>query len=1308
MQGEVALSEFRIKKILEGVKAEKISLPSDIETRYWYLIEIKEELSSLELKKLESLLEAKQMSSVGSLLSQNNALTIFPRVGTVSPWSSKATDIILNIGITKVVRVERGIYYHFLNLESGALNHYLPIISDRMTEACFTSDEELSLLFSQQAPKSYLEIDILSEGITALRDINKNLGLALSEDEIDYLFSNYKRIQRNPTDVELMMFAQANSEHCRHKIFNADFVLNNEKMPNTLFSMIKATHMASPDGTIVAYKDNSSVIEGRSINRFYAHPKNQAYEFYPELTHVLMKVETHNHPTAISPFAGAATGSGGEIRDEGATGRGSKPKAGLCGFSVSNLEIPDHIQSWEYIQPNTLYGKPNRISSALQIMLDGPIGAASFNNEFGRPSLLGYFRTFEALFQEKVRGYHKPIMVAGGLGNIQDEQTFKETIPEGALLIQLGGPGFLIGLGGGAASSMATGTNQADLDFDSVQRGNPEIERRCQEVIDQCWQLGKENPILAIHDVGAGGLSNAFPELVNDADRGAHFELRKIPIEEKGMSPKEIWCNESQERYVLAVLEKDLSVFENICQRESCPFAVVGVTTQDKNLKVTDELFDNHPVDLSLEVLLGKPPKTIRKDQDISFEAKEWEGLKEISLQDALYKILNLPSVAAKNFLITIGDRTVGGLTHRDQMVGPYQVPVADCAITNMGFDTHVGEVMSMGEKSLLALIDGPASARMAIGESITNLMSAYIGNSLSNIKLSANWMASCGEPGEDAKLYRTVEATSEICQKLNISIPVGKDSLSMKTVWEEEGQEKSVISPLSLIISAFSVTDDVRLSVTPELKKIPDSSLVLIDLSQFQSRIGMSALAQVYKEFSSEVPDFEYISEMKSIFKIIQKLLTEKKILALHDRSDGGLITTLIEMMFASRVGIDVILDDVIDRVMQNINYSIDEAIIRALFNEELGIVLQLKNEDAAALFEEFKQAKLSNFIVELGTISDEDRILVELDGGELLKEKREELQEVWGNTSFRIQSLRDNPICAKQELETIKTNNSKLYSEVNFDTEHLHELPYIQQNKNPKVAILREQGVNGHLEMAFTFKQAGFDTYDVHMSDLLANRISLTDFQVLAACGGFSYGDVLGAGRGWASTVLYHEALKNQFESFFHRSDTLTLGVCNGCQMLSELSSIIPGTELWPRFKKNLSEQYEARLVMVNIEKSNSIFLNEMSNSSLPIVVSHGEGRADFSHMQNLEENLVPDNLSVVLHYVDNDGSISKNYPMNPNGSPNGIAGISNQDGRVTIMMPHPERVIRNVQFSWHPESWQGEYSPWMQMFLSARTYF
>ncbi|MCV2503310.1 MAG: phosphoribosylformylglycinamidine synthase, partial [Neisseriaceae bacterium] len=776
----------------------------------------------------------------------------------------------------------------------------------------------------------------------------------------------------------------------------------------------------------------------------------------------------------------------------------------------------------------------------------------------------------------------------------------------------------------------------------------------------------------------------------------------------KGMSPKEIWCNESQERYVLAVLEKDLSVFENICQRESCPFAVVGVTTQDKNLKVTDELFDNHPVDLSLEVLLGKPPKTIRKDQDISFEAKEWEGLKEISLQDALYKILNLPSVAAKNFLITIGDRTVGGLTHRDQMVGPYQVPVADCAITNMGFDTHVGEVMSMGEKSLLALIDGPASARMAIGESITNLMSAYIGNSLSNIKLSANWMASCGEPGEDAKLYRTVEATSEICQKLNISIPVGKDSLSMKTVWEEEGQEKSVISPLSLIISAFSVTDDVRLSVTPELKKIPDSSLVLIDLSQFQSRIGMSALAQVYKEFSSEVPDFEYISEMKSIFKIIQKLLTEKKILALHDRSDGGLITTLIEMMFASRVGIDVILDDVIDRVMQNINYSIDEAIIRALFNEELGIVLQLKNEDAAALFEEFKQAKLSNFIVELGTISDEDRILVELDGGELLKEKREELQEVWGNTSFRIQSLRDNPICAKQELETIKTNNSKLYSEVNFDTEHLHELPYIQQNKNPKVAILREQGVNGHLEMAFTFKQAGFDTYDVHMSDLLANRISLTDFQVLAACGGFSYGDVLGAGRGWASTVLYHEALKNQFESFFNRSDTLTLGVCNGCQMLSELSSIIPGTELWPRFKKNLSEQYEARLVMVNIEKSNSIFLNEMSNSSLPIVVSHGEGRADFSHMQNLEENLVPDNLSVVLHYVDNDGSISKNYPMNPNGSPNGIAGISNQDGRVTIMMPHPERVIRNVQFSWHPESWQGEYSPWMQMFLSARTYF
>ncbi|QRN41803.1 MAG: phosphoribosylformylglycinamidine synthase [Neisseriaceae bacterium] len=1306
MQGEVALHDFRIRKILAEAKLNELSLPSDIETRYWYLVKVKHELTSLEIEKLELILQAKYASSSIHLLSQPGSFTIFPRMGTVSPWSSKVTDIMRNIGISKVIRVERGIYYHFSNLENDMLKHYLPIISDRMTEDYFTNINELSDLFSQQSPQPYLEINILSEGINALINANRKLGLALSEEEINYLFSSYQHIQRNPTDVELMMFAQANSEHCRHKIFNADFILNNKKMPNTLFSMIKATHEASPQGTIVAYKDNSSVIEGRNINRFYAHPEEKLYTMYSEKTHVLMKVETHNHPTAISPFAGASTGSGGEIRDEGATGRGAKPKAGLCGFSVSNLAIPNHIQSWEYINANTFYGKPNRISSALQIMLEAPIGAASFNNEFGRPNLLGYFRTFEALFQGKVRGYHKPIMVSGGLGNIQDKQTFKQNIPENALLIQLGGPGFLIGLGGGAASSMVNGTNEADLDFDSVQRGNPEIERRCQEVIDRCWQLGEANPILAIHDVGAGGLSNAFPELVNDANRGANLELRNIPIEEKGMSPKEIWCNESQERYVLAILEENISVFENICQRERCPFSVIGIATENKLLKVTDKLFNNHPVDLSLDILLGKPPKMTRIDQDITVKTEEWFDLKLLSLRDALYKVLNLPSVASKNFLITIGDRTVGGLTHRDQMVGPYQVPVANCAVTNMGFETHVGEVMSMGEKSLLALVDGPSSARMAIGESITNLISAYIGDSLSSIKLSANWMASCGEPGEDAKLYRTVEATSEICRKLNISIPVGKDSLSMQTIWEENGQQKSVVSPVSLIISAFAVTEDVRLSVTPELKNIPESSLILIDLSQFQSRIGMSALAQVYKEFTSKVPDFEYILEMKSIFKIIQNLLKEKKILALHDRSDGGLIVTLIEMMFTSRIGIDLILDNVIDKVMQNVNYSVDEAIIRALFNEELGIVLQLKNQDAEALLEEFQQVGLGNFIVELGTISDEDRIFIELDGGELLKEKRQDLQKIWSNTSYQLQCLRDNPICAKQEFETIQNNNGRLYSEINFNTDHLRDLPIIKKHKNPKVAILREQGVNGHVEMAFAFERAGFDTYDIHMSDLLGKRVNLGDFQVLAACGGFSYGDVLGGGRGWANTILYHDELKNQFENFFHRSDTLTLGVCNGCQMLSELSAIIPGAELWPRFKKNLSEQYEARLVMVNIEKSNSIFLSEMSNSSLPIVVSHGEGRASFSHIG--ADNLVPNDLSIVLRYVNSDGSISDHYPMNPNGSPNGIAGITNQDGRVTIMMPHPERVVRSTQLSWHPESWGYEYSPWIQMFLSARKYF
>ena len=1014
-----------------------------------------------------------------------------------------------------------------------------------------------------------------------------------------------------------------------------------------------------------------------------------------------MKVETHNHPTAIAPFAGAATGAGGEIRDEGATGKGSRPKAGLTGFSVSNLNIPGAEQPWEqYSATEAAYGKPGHISSALDIMLEGPIGGAAFNNEFGRPNLLGYFRTFEEQYQGQMRGYHKPIMLAGGLGSIQAQQTHKDEIPEGALLIQLGGPGMLIGLGGGAASSMDTGTNQSDLDFNSVQRGNPEIERRAQEVIDRCWQLGAANPIVSIHDVGAGGLSNAFPELVNDAGRGAVFKLRDVPLEEHGLSPMQIWCNEAQERYVLAILEKDLETFRRICARERCPFAVVGTATDDGHLQVRDDLYGNNPVDLPLNVLLGKPPKTTRSDSkqmpsESVFDAGQYD------LRESAYRVLRLPTVASKNFLITIGDRSVGGLTHRDQMVGKYQTPVADAAVTMMGFNTHQGEAMSMGEKPTVALFDAPASGRMAIGEAITNIAGVNIGK-MGNIKLSANWMAACGNAGEDEKLYRTVEAVSHTCQALGLSIPVGKDSLSMKTVWQDEGAQKSVVSPLSLIISAFAPVQDVRRTLTPELKNTADSAIFAIDLGFGRSRMGGSALSQVWKNISGSAPDLNNSHHLAAFYQVMQSLVAEGRLLAYHDRGDGGLLATLAEMSFASHLGMNLDLAAMIEQTReQSGSNKLQDAAARTLFNEELGAVIQVAGEHIEAVQTAFEEAGLAAALHQIGAINHSERLLIQNRNTVLLNEDRLDLQKAWAETSWQMQRLRDNPECADSEYALLADDKrSALFADLTFDVNENIAAPFINRGAQPKIAVLREQGVNGQIEMAAAFTRAGFDAYDVHMSDLMAGRVQLADFQMLAACGGFSYGDVLGAGEGWAKSVLFHPQLRDQFAAFFNRQDTLTLGVCNGCQMVSNLAEIIPGTQGWPKFKRNQSEQFEARLSMVNVPQSASLILADMAGSSLPVVVSHGEGRADFAHVGGQ----VSSGLNIALQYVDGQNQIAAAYPLNPNGSPQGIAGVSSADGRVTIMMPHPERVYRSAQMSWAPEGW-GELSGWYRLFAGAR---
>ncbi len=1315
LRGGSALSEFRLAKMRDEAHKSGISL-GQIATRFWHFIEVSETLSGAEMEVLNHVLGESGPSS-GTDISGSLYL-VTPRFGTISPWSSKATDILHNCGLDKVMRVERGIAYHLENLatEGFGAEHQarlLALIHDRMTEVVLKSPDQALALFRHVAPQPLESVDVLGGGRQALTVANREMGLALSDDEIDYLAKNFTRLRRNPTDVELMMFAQANSEHCRHKIFNASWIIDGEAKDKTLFGMIRDTHKVSPGGTLSAYEDNASVTEGACIDRFYPRGDGR-YAFNAELTHILMKVETHNHPTAISPFPGAATGSGGEIRDEGATGRGSKPKAGLCGFSVSNLNISGYEQPWEKRADGKAYGKPGRIVSALQIMIDGPIGAAAFNNEFGRPNLAGYFRTFEEKVGGEMRGYHKPIMLAGGVGNVRADHVHKQMLPAGALVIQMGGPGMLIGLGGGAASSMATGANPENLDFDSVQRGNPEMQRRAQEVIDRCWQMGENNPIFSIHDVGAGGLSNALPELVHGGGKGGRFELRAVPSEESGMSPKEIWCNEAQERYVLAIDAARISEFRAICERERCPFAVLGEATSDGRLQVTDEALHNYSVDVPLEVILGKPPKMTR---DVTHGRRDLTplNLDGVTLEDAAERVLSLPGVASKMFLISIGDRSVGGMTARDQCVGPWQVPVADCAITLMGYQTRRGEVMAIGEKAPLALIDAPASGRMAIAEALGNLAAASV-EKISDVKLSANWMAPAGHPGEDAALFDTVEAVSAYCQQLGISIPVGKDSMSMKTLWEEGGQTKSVTAPISLVVSAFARTPDAGTHSTPQLRTdCGDTDLMLIDLGLGKDRLGGSALAQAYKQVGDQCPDAPAASSLTSFFAAIQKLRDEDRLLAYHDRSDGGLFVTLCEMAFAGHCGLSLELDELCqDLIRHNVeeegepdpdpdNMTSAERqakLLRVMFNEEAGAVIQVRRSDTAEVLRAFIDAGLRSEIHVIGEPDTHDRIRILRLGEIIFDVPRARLQELWMMPGYQIARLRDNPSCALEEFEQVQdTADLGLDYALTFDPQEDVAAPFIAGRARPGVAILREQGVNGQVEMAAAFERAGFAAFDVHMSDVLSGHVSLQGFKGVVACGGFSYGDVLGAGGGWAKSILFNRRARDEFDAFYQRADTFGLGVCNGCQMMSQLHDLIPGADAWPQFLRNQSEQFEARFVEVEVLDSPSMFFAGMAGSRMPIVVAHGEGRVvyrDPSHAGQAKR---------ALRYVDHHGRPTQAYPLNPNGSPDGATGYTTPDGRFTILMPHPERVFRAVQLSWKPADWQGEDSPWMRMFRNAR---
>ncbi|ELI6451013.1 phosphoribosylformylglycinamidine synthase [Yersinia ruckeri] len=1289
LRGSPALSAFRINKLLS--RCQDAHLPvSDIYAEYTHFADVSAPLGADEHAKLQRLL--KYGPSLPEHAPQGRLLLVTPRPGTISPWSSKATDIAHNCGLSQVLRLERGLAFYIdaAELTEAQWQQLGILLHDRMMETVFTDLQQAAQLFAHHQPAPVQRVDILGEGRVALEQANTRLGLALAEDEIDYLLTAFIGLGRNPTDIELYMFAQANSEHCRHKIFNADWVIDGVVQPKTLFKMIKNTFEQTPDYVLSAYKDNAAVMEGSQVGRFFPAPESGVYDYHQEAAHILMKVETHNHPTAISPWPGAATGSGGEIRDEGATGRGAKPKAGLVGFSVSNLRIPGFEQPWEED-----FGKPERIVTALDIMTEGPLGGAAFNNEFGRPALLGYFRTYEERVNShngsELRGYHKPIMLAGGIGNIRADHVQKGEITVGAKLVVLGGPSMNIGLGGGAASSMASGQSDADLDFASVQRDNPEMERRCQEVIDRCWQLGEQNPILFIHDVGAGGLSNAMPELVSDGGRGGRFELRDILNDEPGMSPLEVWCNESQERYVMAIAPAQMAQFDEICRRERAPYAVIGEATEELHLTLNDRHFDNQPIDMPLDVLLGKTPKMLRDVTRQQAQGEDWDR-SEISIADAVKRVMHLPAVAEKTFLITIGDRSVSGMVTRDQMVGPWQIPVADCAVTSASLDSYYGEAMSIGERAPVALLDFAASARLAVGEALTNIAATQIGE-MKRIKLSANWMSAAGHPGEDAGLYDAVRAVGEeLCPALGITIPVGKDSMSMKTRWQQDGEQREITSPLSLVITAFARVEDVRHTVTPQLRTDKgDTALLLIDLGAGHNALGATALAQVYRQLGDKPADVRNVQQLAGFFNAMQSLVATQTLLAYHDRSDGGLLVTLAEMAFAGHCGADI-----------DIRALGDDA-LAALFNEELGAVIQIRAEQRAAVEQLFAEQGLAGCVHYLGQATAGDDFVIRRGSEKVYSEKRSTLRLWWAETTWQMQRLRDNPDCADQEHQAKQDEQDPgLKVKLTFDPQMDIAAPYILKQARPKVAVLREQGVNSHVEMAAAFHRAGFDAVDVHMSDLLAGRTDLQQFQTLVACGGFSYGDVLGAGEGWAKSILFNDRVRDEFAEFFLRPDTLALGVCNGCQMMSNLRELIPGAEHWPRFVRNLSDRFEARFSLVEVANSPSLFMQDMVGSQMPIAVSHGEGRVEVRDQQHLAA-LEQQNL-VALRFVNNRGEVTDQYPANPNGSVHGITAVTSTSGRATVMMPHPERVFRTVSHSWHPEEW-GEDSPWMRLFRNAR---
>jgi phosphoribosylformylglycinamidine synthase len=1279
--GPAAFSPSRLRKRLEAVRLGNPGVTT-LEARLVHFVDPGRELDQRARRALDQLLRYGPRE--GAPPSQGApSFVVVPRLGTISPWSSKATEI-ARICDVEVTRIERGVAYRVSGTVTDA-PALRAALHDRMTESVLDRLEDGARLFSRAQPRPLQRVDVLGGGRAALEEADRTLGLALAPDEIDYLMHSFRALDRNPTDVELMMFAQANSEHCRHKIFNAEYVIDGQRQPLSLFAMIRRSTAAHPGGVLSAYQDNAAVMAGPTAGRFFADPRSRVYQTRREPVHILMKVETHNHPTAISPYPGAATGSGGEIRDEGATGRGGKPKAGLTGFCVSNLRLPGQVQPWERD-----HGKPGRIVSALDIMIEAPLGAAAFNNEFGRPALAGYFRTFELEVPgptgPEVRGYHKPIMVAGGLGNVRAEHVEKAEIPAGAPLVVLGGPAMLIGLGGGAASSVASGASAEDLDFASVQRDNAEMQRRCQEVLDRCWALGLENPILSVHDVGAGGLSNALPELVHGSRRGGRFTLRDVPNDAPGMSPLEIWCNEAQERYVLALHPAALETFSALCARERCPFAVVGKATDDGRLVLEDSLLGDRPIDIPLEVVLGKPPRMVRQASRVTAQGTPFSW-NDLTVGEALARVLRLPAVADKTFLITIGDRTVTGLVARDQMVGPWQVPVADAAVTATSYDSHTGEAMAMGERPPVALLDAVASARLAVGEAITNIASAPIA-ALGDVKLSANWMAAAGHPGEDARLFDAVRAVgTELCPALGIAIPVGKDSMSMRTVWEQDGQRRSVTAPLSLVISAFAPVTDVRRALTPQLRR-GDTVLLLVDLGRGKDRLGGSALAQVHGHLGEVAPDLDDPRDLVALFEAVQRLNADGLLLAYHDRSDGGLIVALLEMAFAGGCGLEL---------------ELAGEPLPALFSEELGAVLQVRRSDLESVQATLAAHGLTGAVV--GRPVEEDRVVVRREGEVLLDRSRTELRALWSETTHAMQALRDDPGCAAEEQESrLDTTDPGLRAVLTFDPAEDVTAPFVGRGARPRVAILREQGVNGQIEMAAAFDRAGFEAVDVHMTDLLSGQVTLAGFRGLAACGGFSYGDVLGAGEGWAKSILLHRGARDQLAAFFARTDTFALGVCNGCQMMSNLREIIPGAGRWPRFVRNRSEQFEARLALVRVEDSPSVLLAGMAGAQLPIAVAHGEGRVEALAAGDLEA-LESAGL-VAARFVDHHGRPTDHYPENPNGSSAGLTALTTPDGRVTIMMPHPERVFRTVQHSWHPDGW-GEDAPWLRLFRNARAW-